>query len=54
MDVSGDYGFLLPAYVLSDFLGFPKEDRDRVLKWSVDFIGFLTSCRLRSRRPARW
>ena len=40
MDVSGDYGFLLPAYVLSDFLGFPKEDRDRVLKWSVDFIGF--------------
>jgi cytochrome P450 len=40
MDASGDYGFLLPAYVLSDFLGFPKEDRDRVLKWSVDFIGF--------------
>lgn len=40
MDVSGDYGFLLPAYVLSDFLGFPKEDRDRVLQWSLDFIGF--------------
>ncbi len=40
MDASGDYGFLLPAYVLSDFLGFPKEDRDRVFKWSVDFIGF--------------
>ncbi len=40
LDVSGDYGFLLPAYVLSDFLGFPKEDRHRVLQWSLDFIGF--------------
>ena len=40
IDVSGDYAFLLPAYVLSDFLGFPREDRDRVLQWSLDFIGF--------------
>ena len=40
MDASEDYGFLLPAYVLSDFMGFPKEDRDRVLQWSLDFIGF--------------
>lgn len=43
MDVSGDYGFLLPAYALSDFLGFPKEDRDRVLTWSLDFIGFFNA-----------
>jgi cytochrome P450 len=40
MDVSEDYGFLLPAYVLSDFMGFPEKDRDRVLQWSLDFIGF--------------
>jgi cytochrome P450 len=40
MDASGDFGFLLPAYVLSDFMGFPKEDRHRVLQWSLDFIGF--------------
>ena len=40
MDISGDYGFLLPAYVLSDFLGFPKKDRHRVVQWSLDFIGF--------------
>jgi cytochrome P450 len=40
LDASEDYGFLLPAYVLSDFMGFPKEDRHRVLRWSLDFIGF--------------
>ncbi|AHY46011.1 Cytochrome P450 [Rubrobacter radiotolerans] len=40
VDVSEDYGFLLPAYVLSDFMGFPEEDRGRVLQWSLDFIGF--------------
>ena len=40
MDASEDYGFLLPAYILSDFMGFPKEDRHRVLQWSLDFIGF--------------
>lgn len=25
---------------LSDFMGFPQEDRHRVLQWSLDFIGF--------------
>ena len=40
LDASENYGFLLPAYTLSDFLGFPTEDRHRVLQWSLDFIGF--------------
>lgn len=40
MDASGDYGFLLPGYVLSDFLGFPQEDRDKVVGWSVAFVDF--------------
>ncbi len=40
MDASEDFGFLLPAYVLSDFMGFPKQDRHKVLQWSLDFIGF--------------
>ncbi len=39
-DVCGDFAFLLPAYVLSDFLGVHKGDRDRVVQWSVDFIDF--------------
>src|SRR3954452_16137654 len=40
LDVSGDYGFLLPAYALSDFMGVHKADRDRVVQWSVDFVDF--------------
>lgn len=40
MDGSGDYGFLLTAYVLSDFLGVRKEDRYQVIQWSMDFVDF--------------
>jgi cytochrome P450 len=40
MDASGDFAFLLPAYVLSDFLGVHPEDRGRVVQWSVDFVDF--------------
>jgi len=39
-DVAGNYGFLLPAYVLSDFLGVRAEDRESLLRWSVDFVDF--------------
>lgn len=40
IDVSGEYGFLLTAYVLSDFLGVRSQDRDQVVQWSVDFVDF--------------
>jgi cytochrome P450 len=40
LDVAADYGFLLPAYVLSDFMGVRPEDRDRVVQWSADFVDF--------------
>ena len=40
MDASGDFAFLLPAYVLSDLLGVHKEDRGKVVQWSVDFVDF--------------
>jgi cytochrome P450 len=40
MDASGDFAFLLPAYVLSDLLGVHKEDRAKVVQWSVDFVDF--------------
>jgi len=39
-DGSGDFALLLPAYVLSDFLGVPAEDRPKILQWSVDFVDF--------------
>jgi cytochrome P450 len=40
IDASGDFAFLLPAYVLSDFLGVHKGDRPKVVQWSVDFVDF--------------
>ncbi len=40
LDVGADYGFLIPVYVLSDFMGVPPADRDRVVQWSVDFVDF--------------
>jgi cytochrome P450 len=40
LDVAADYGFLLPAYVLADFMGVRPEDRDRVVQWSADFVDF--------------
>lgn len=40
LDVAADYGYLLPAYVLSDFMGVRPEDRDRVVQWSADFVDF--------------
>lgn len=40
LDASGDFAFLLPAYVLSDLLGVHEEDRGKVVQWSVDFVDF--------------
>jgi len=40
LDACGDFAFLLPAYVLSDFLGVPQDDRAKVVQWSVDFVDF--------------
>ena len=40
IDVAADYGFLLPAYVLSEFMGVHRQDRDQVVRWSVDFVDF--------------
>jgi cytochrome P450 len=40
MDGCQDFAFLLPAYVLSDLLGVDKEDRGKVVQWSLDFVDF--------------
>jgi cytochrome P450 len=39
-DAGEDYAFLLTAYVLADFLGVHPPDRDKVVKWSMDFIDY--------------
>jgi cytochrome P450 len=40
MDAGTDFTIPLPAYVLCDFLGVPREDRDRLVQWSGDFVDF--------------
>jgi cytochrome P450 len=40
MDACADFAILLPAYVLCDFLGVAREDRDRIIQWSTDFVDF--------------
>jgi cytochrome P450 len=43
LDVSGQYAFLLPAYVLSDLFGVSREDAGRLVQWSVDFVNFFNN-----------
>ncbi len=40
LDLSSDFGLLLPVYVLSEFVGAPPEDRDRFVHWSLRFVEF--------------
>jgi cytochrome P450 len=40
LDVAADYGYLLPVYVLADFMGVHPEDHDKVVQWSADFVDF--------------
>jgi cytochrome P450 len=40
LDISSDFGLLLPAYVLADFVGAAAQDRDRFVGWSLDFVEF--------------
>jgi cytochrome P450 len=43
LDVAGQYAFLLPAYVLSDLFGVSREDADRLVQWSLDFVAFFNN-----------
>jgi cytochrome P450 len=40
LDVAADYGYLLPVYVLADFMGVHAKDHDKVVQWSADFVDF--------------
>jgi cytochrome P450 len=57
MHASGDFAFSLPADVLSDLLGVHKEERGKVVQWSVDSVDFfnvIPRLRLGGRRSIQW
>jgi cytochrome P450 len=43
MDLIHDLAFPLPATVIIEMLGVPAEDRDRLKKWSDDFVIFFST-----------
>lgn len=43
MDLIRDFAFPLPIIVISEILGFPPSDRDRVKSWTEDILSFLGS-----------
>ncbi len=43
MDLIADFAYPLPMTVISDIIGFPKEDRDQLKRWSEDLLAFLGS-----------
>ena len=45
IDLIGDYALLVPAYVIMDMLGVPRERLDEVKGWSDDMATFISGSR---------
>ncbi len=43
MDFVADFAFPLPATVIAETLGLPPEDRDKIKKWSDEFVAFFST-----------
>jgi len=52
MDVIADFAYPLPATVIADMLGVPREDVDDLKRWSDDLATFVLSARIRSDKYA--
>ena len=52
-DLVDEFAFHLPAIVICEMLGIPREDRDKVRRWSDDIVGFVSAGAVTSERTAR-
>jgi len=52
-DLVDDFAFHLPAIVICEMLGIPREDRDKVRRWSDDIVGFVSAGAVTPERTAR-
>jgi cytochrome P450 len=43
LDAIAQFGFLLPAYVLSDLFGVSRKDAGQLVQWSLDFVNFFNN-----------
>lgn len=43
LDLIADFAYPFPMTVISDIIGFPREDRDQLKSWSEDLLVFLGS-----------
>jgi pimeloyl-[acyl-carrier protein] synthase len=43
LDLIRDFAFPLPAIVIAEMLGIPREDRDQFKQWSNDIAGFVSA-----------
>ena len=52
-DLVDEFAFHLPAIVICEMLGIPREDRDKVRRWSDDIVGFVSAGAVTPERTAR-
>ena len=45
MDVIGDFAYPLPVTVIGELIGLPREDRERLKRWSDELASFVGSAR---------
>ncbi|MDP7643634.1 MAG: cytochrome P450 [Anaerolineales bacterium] len=52
-DLVDEFAFHLPAIVICDMLGVPREDRNKIRRWSDDIVGFVSAGAVTPKRTAR-
>ena len=53
VDLVREFAFQLPAIVMCEVLGIPRDDRDKLKHWSDDIVGFLSIGAVTSEKTVR-